>query len=92
MQKLLNPLSIKIDLSPSKYQPAKYLPIEYVSDPNNKQTKYYCEFYFQFFYRLVYKLKDKYAFFSEVTKVDLVAFACKLFICSIDFIGVTVFV
>ena len=35
MQKLLNPLSIKIDLSPSKYQPAKYLPIEYVSDPNN---------------------------------------------------------
>ena len=25
MQKLLNPLSIKIDLSPSKYQPAKYL-------------------------------------------------------------------
>ena len=25
-------------------------------------------------------LKDKYAFFSEVTKVDLAAFACKLFI------------
>ena len=32
------------------------------------------------FHRLVYKLKDKYAFFSEVTKVDLAAFACKLFI------------
>ena len=29
----------------------------------------------------MYKLKDKYAFFSEVTKVDLAAFACKLFIC-----------